>query len=318
MIPVSVKSSKSSIAWLINPRAANSKWLRRKRLRKVLKNIVPGDLHAAHGDANGFREKAKNACADHDTIVAMGGDGTIADALQGILEAGSGQKVLFGVVPFGSGNAFRKSFGISKNPRLAIRALSRGVARPIDLLEIEGRYAAFASIGATARVTGEKLENSVAGIWGHVLAGRRLFGTPRGAKEIELFDGFDEHGPFEHKTIPSNFFDCVVTKTSYFGYSWHIAPRARVDDGYLDITLFEFSAIRYVLRFPLIYFGLYPKKRRHFKARRIVVSGEALPIQFNGEFLGHRDHVDIRVVPKAIRMICPPGRRGSRKFVDAG
>lgn len=315
MTPNKTRISKSRTAWLINPRAANSKWLRRKRLRSYLESVLPGDLEDAHGGATGFREKARRACEDHGTIVAMGGDGTIADALQGIFEAGREKDILFGVVPFGSGNAFRKSFGIPKNPRWAIRLLARGVPRPIDLLEIEGRYAAFASIGATARVTGEKLGNRVAGIWGHILAGRRLFDTPRSAKEIELFDGSDEHGPFEKKTIPSNFLDCVVTKTNYFGYSWHIAPRARVDDGYLDVTLFEFSPVRYFLRLPLIYFGLYPKRRRHFKARRVVITGKELPVQFNGEFLGHRERIEIRVVPKAIRMICPPGKRGSRKFV---
>jgi diacylglycerol kinase (ATP) len=249
--------------------------------------------------------------------VAMGGDGTIADTLQGIFEAGRDKEILFGVIPFGSGNAFRKSFGIPKNPCRAIDRLAGGIPRTIDLMDIEGRYAAFASVGATARVTGEKLQHDVEGIWGHALAARRLFGSRREEKEIELLDGRDRSGPFERKMLYSRFFDCVVAKTNYFGYSWRIAPRARVDDGYLDVTLYELGPVKYILLFPLIYIGLYPGRRSHYKARKVVIKGKDMPIQYNGEFLGNRDRVEFRVLPKAIQIICPPGRKGRKRFVQS-
>ncbi len=309
-------TSPARISCLINPLAANSKWLRRKKLRAYLQKKLPGEIHDVSGDMRTTVERAKKASFDSEVIVAIGGDGTVADTLQGIFEAGRDKNVVFGVIPFGSGNAFRKSFGIPKNPRRAIDRLASGVPRTIDLMEIEGRYAAFASVGATARVTGEKLQRDIGGLWGHVLAARRLFGSQRNEKEIELFDGLDMSGPFTHKTVRSRFFDCVVAKTNYFGYSWRIAPRARVDDGFLDVTLFELGPIKYILLFPMIYFGLYPGRRRHFKARKVVIKGRGLPIQYNGEFLGNRDSVGFRVLPKAIRIVCPPGKRGRRKFVN--
>jgi diacylglycerol kinase family enzyme len=304
------------IACLINPRAANSKWLRKKKLRAYLEKKLPGEIHDVFGDTRTTVERAKKASHESEVIVAMGGDGTIADTLQGIFEAGKNRDVLFGVIPFGSGNAFRKSFGIPKNPRRAIDGLAAGVPRTIDLLEVEGRYAAFASVGATARVTGEKLQNTVEGLWGHVRAGRRLFDSPTDEKEIELYDGTDGYGPFEHKIVRSRFFDCIVTKTNYFGYSWHVAPKARVDDGYLDVTLFELGPIKYVVLFPLIYAGLFQRRQRHFKAKRVVINGKDLPIQFNGEYLGSRDRVEFRILAKAIKLICPPGKRGRKKFVS--
>jgi diacylglycerol kinase (ATP) len=308
------ETKRTRVACLINPRAANSKWLRRKMLRAYLQKKLPGEIHDVFGDTRTTVERAKKACLESDVIVAMGGDGTIADALQGIFEAGKAKDVLFGVIPFGSGNAFRKSFGIPKNPRRAIDRLAAGIPRPIDLLEVEGRHAAFASVGATARVTGEKLRHSVEGVWGHVLAGRRLFDSGTGEKEIELYGGTDRHGAFEHKTVRSKFFDCVVTKTNYFGYSWYVAPKARVDDGYLDVTLFELGPVKYTLLFPLIYLGLYQRRLRHFKAKRVVIKGRDLPIQYNGEFLGFRDSIEFRILPKAIKILCPPGRRGRKKF----
>jgi len=304
-------------ACLINPRAANSKWMRRKFLRAYLQKKLPGEIYDGLGDMKTTMERAVIACKNSDVIVAMGGDGTIADTLQGIFEAGKQNDVLFGVIPFGSGNAFRKSFAISKNPLRAIDHLAEGVPRPIDLMEVEGRIAAFASVGATARVTGEKLRGPIEGVWGHLLAARHLFGTARDGKTLELYEGFDRSGPFEAKTMTSNFFDCIVAKTNYFGYSWKIAPRAVVDDGYLDITLFELGPLKFAFLFPLIYFGLYQRRMRHFKAKRVVIRGHNLPIQFNGEFLGDRDRVQFRVLPRAIRMVCPPTRRAGKGFQKA-
>jgi diacylglycerol kinase family enzyme len=302
------------VACLINPRAANSKWMRRKFLRSYLQKKLPGDVYDGLGDHRTTIEKSVTACGDSEVIVAMGGDGTIADTLQGIFEAGKQNDVQFGVIPFGSGNAFRKTFAIPKNPLRAIDRLAEGVPRPIDLMEVEGRVAAFASVGATARVTGEKLEGRVEGIWGHFLAGRRIFGTKVDAKTIELYDGIDAGGPFPEKTLTSSFFDCVIAKTNYFGYSWNIAPEAVVDDGFLDVTLFEMGALKYAFLFPLIYLGIYQRSQRHFKAKRVVIRGRDLPVQFNGEFLGDRDLVEFRVLPLAIRMVCPPTRRAGKRF----
>jgi diacylglycerol kinase (ATP) len=301
-------------ACLVNPRAANSKWMRRKFLRAYLQKKLPGDVYDAFGDVTTTIEKAVQACGRADVIVAMGGDGTVADTLQGIFTAGKQDEVLFGVIPFGSGNAFRKTFNIPKNPLRAIDSLAEGTARPIDLMEVEGRVAAFSSVGATARVTEEKLSGKIQGLWGHLLAGRRLFDTPTEEKTVELFDGRDESGPFASKTVASHFFDCIVNKTNHFGYAWNIAPRAVVDDGYLDVTLFEITPLKYAVVFPLIYFGLYQRRFRHFKAKRVVISGRDLPIQFNGEVLGFRDRIEYRVLPRAIRMVVPPTRRAHKSF----
>jgi diacylglycerol kinase (ATP) len=301
-------------ACLVNPRAANSRWMRRKFLRAYLQKRLPGDIYDDLGDVRTTIEKAALASERADVVVAMGGDGTIADTLQGLFAAGRQNDVLFGVIPFGSGNAFRKTFDISLNPLRAIDHLAEGVPRPIDLMEVEGRIAAFSSIGATALVTGEKLEGKIQGFWGHVLAGRRLFATERDEKTIDLFDGCDGSGPFAHKAVTSRFFDCLVTKTNYFGYNWYIAPQAVVDDGYLDVTLFEMGPVWYSVVFPLIFFGLYQRRLRHFKAKRIVVRGRNMPMQFNGEFIGNRDRLEYRILPRAVRLVIPPTRRAGKHF----
>ena len=78
--------------------------------------------------------------------------------------------------------------------------------------------------------------------------------------------------------------------------------------------MFEIGPLKYAFFFPLIYLGLYQRRFRHFKAKKVVISGRDLPIQFNGEFLGDRDRIEFRVLPLAIRMVIPPTRRAARRF----
>jgi diacylglycerol kinase family enzyme len=124
--------------------------------------------------------------------------------------------------------------------------------------------------------------------------------------EIELCDGLDDKGAaFDRKLLKLKVFDCVVNKTNHFGYSWVVAPKARIDDGYLDVTIFDIRAYNYLINFPLIYFGAYQRLLKHFKARRVVIRGEMLHAQYNGEILPPRRELELKVLPKALSVIRP-------------
>jgi diacylglycerol kinase (ATP) len=289
--------------FLVNPRAANGRWVRNKILRRALEKRLSGRCYDLCGDRTNTVDLARRSCEDSRMIVAVGGDGTIADVLQGIFESGRADKVVFGIIPFGSGNAFRKTYGIPKSLGKAAKILARGAVVRSDIIEVGGRYAGFASVGATAGVTLEKLQHPVQGLLGHLLATWRLFRTPVEEKIVELFDGLDDRGDaFSRKTIRTRFFDCIVAKTNFFGYSWRVAPLADAGDGYLDVTLWEMGPVGFLIAFPLLYLGLLQRTQRHFKAKKVVIRGKALPVQYNGEVLGELDEVTFRVLPKALRI----------------
>lgn len=300
------KSSAPKISCLINPLAARDRWQRRGKIRRYLQKNLPGKVIDIKGRKEDTIETAKEQSLKDKIIVAVGGDGTVADVIQGIIESGNKNDILLGVIPIGSGNAFRKSFRIPKETKKAIKILSEGQTKVIDLIDIEGRMAGFASIGATARVTQEKLEHNIQGLFGHLLASRIMFTLPKKEQEIELFDGIDSHGKhFDRKTLKLRLFDCVIGKTNYFGYSWKIAPQARIDDGFLDITFFEISGWKYLMFFSLIYFGLFQKTQKHFKAKKMIIKGKDLSVQYNGEFLGVKDRIEVKVLPRALKIISP-------------
>ena len=310
-----IKTCPEGMVCLINPKAANSKWMRRKRLRRHLEETLQGEIIGPSGDSSTTVAMTREACRRSRIVVATGGDGTIADVLQGIFESGRAAETVLGIIPFGSGNAFRKSFGIPKNTFKALSILSEGIPRPVDVMQVENKYAGFASVGATAAITIDKIRKKIPGFWGHVLAIGRLISFPRDEKTIDLYDGVDPDGrPFAHKTVTSNFFDCIVAKTNYFGYSWKAAPKARLDDGLLDITLIETGVFKYGLAFPFIFLGWFQKTQRNFKARKVVIRGKGLPVQYNGEILGRRDAVTFEVRPAALKVLCPDTPEGRKYF----
>jgi len=294
------------IALIINPSSAQNKWLRSRQLQQYFHKKFPGRIYDQARNKADMIDLARKLSLENDVIVGLGGDGTLADIMQGIFEAGREKDVVMGIVPLGSGNALRKSLLIPKQVKKAVRILVKGKPKPIDLINVDGRVANFVSIGATGKITQKKSQLRIPGLIGHLLAARVVFTHPREEMEIELYDGLDDkRRSFEKKTLNLKLFDCVVNKTNHFGYSWTVSPKAKIDDGYLDITLFDIRAYSYVLYFPLIYLGHYQKILKHFKAKRIVLRGKNLQIQYNGEALETRDEIELKVMPKALRIISP-------------
>ena len=303
------------ISCIINPASANRKWKKRKKLRRYLKENLPAQIIDSYGDKAHTIKKTRELCLTQEIIVAAGGDGTVADVIQGIVEAKRNKDILFGIIPLGSGNAFRKSLHIPKNTRKAVTILNKGEIKEIDMIKINGKVASFASIGATAKATQMKLLNRVPGLFGHIWAAKIFFTLPKKEQEIELYDGTDDRGKrFDKKNIKLNVFDCVIGNTKHFGYSWRMAPKAQEDDGYLDITLFEINGIQYLFLFPFIYLGLLQRTQKHFKAKHMIVRGNELPVQYNGEFLGIKDEIELKILPRALKIIIPEKQKRMRNL----
>lgn len=293
-------------ALIVNPRSAKEKWRRNPKLRHYMHRRFPGRVYDQARDKAGMIEIAEKLSLENDVLVVLGGDGTLADIMQGIFNSGRQNEVIMGLVPLGSGNAVRRSLQIPKQVKKAIKILRTGEPRPIDVIDIGGRIANLVSIGATAKATHKKTRSKIPGLLGHLLASRILFTHPREEMDVDLFDGKDDKGRhFDQKSLHLKLFDCIVNKINYFGYNWAISPKARIDDGFLDVTFFDIRAYSYVLYFPLIYLGHYQKILKHYKVKRMIIRGKDLHIQYNGEIMPTRDEIELKVLPRALRVIGP-------------
>lgn len=88
------------------------------------------------GDAENYAHKA--AEEDFDTVIAMGGDGTMHEVVNGLRK--NDQSTALGIVPLGTVNNFAKALGIPNDPLEAIEVFSDAQIVPIDTGRINDTY----------------------------------------------------------------------------------------------------------------------------------------------------------------------------------
>lgn len=255
-------------------------------------------------------------------VIACGGDGTISEVANGILEAGTEAEL--GILPSGTGGDFRRTIEIPARPRDAARILRRGQTRLIDVGRVtfinsagveDSRYfLGVASFGMSAAVIERVKENeaewlpSSAPKW---LSGRIAFGTSMlrtamqspATKVVVQLD--DEHE--RHLTV-ANF---CVANARYFGGGMKIAPEARLMDGWFDVVSIGDLGTRKILtNAPRVYLGSHLSLDRvdHTLAKRVVArpvaKGDEISIEVDGELPGHLP-ATFRIIPAALRVRCP-------------
>jgi len=83
-------------------------------------------------------ELARQAALDgYELVVAVGGDGTIHEVINGVMQVPPEQRPRVGIVPMGSGNDFAHGVGMKDNHAEALRQIFSGSPKPIDLAVVE-------------------------------------------------------------------------------------------------------------------------------------------------------------------------------------
>lgn len=73
------------------------------------------------GDATEFARQA--AQEGYDLVIAAGGDGTVHEVVNGLMQFPAKQRPVLGVLPMGSGNDFSHAIGIDANPEIALKQM---------------------------------------------------------------------------------------------------------------------------------------------------------------------------------------------------
>lgn len=83
-------------------------------------------------------ELARQAAEEgYELIVAVGGDGTVHEVINGLMQVPPDRRPRLGVVPMGSGNDFAHSIGMDSRPAYALRQVLSGQPRPVDVGKVE-------------------------------------------------------------------------------------------------------------------------------------------------------------------------------------
>jgi diacylglycerol kinase (ATP) len=251
--------------------------------------------------------------AGYTRILALGGDGTFQQLANAI---GTGQNVVLGVLPAGGGNDLAQALGLPLDPVLAAKLLLDGEVRFLDAARVrtsDGNERLYLGGG------GVGLDAAAAQFAGGVY--RNLRGRPRYLLSmIRALIGFHTlriHASIESEENNEWQADALVVgvlNTPSYGAGLRLAPQAKLDDGMLDLVLVENLSLLQILRVlpRLIAHGeLRTDRVRRQTIRRVRIETKT-PAKFHGdgEILGWTP-VEIEVVPRAIRMLCP--RNGVRK-----
>ena len=119
---------------IVNPRSGRglteSRWA---RVRGALTDGL-GELDSAFtaGPRDACAVARREAEAGRRLIVALGGDGTISEVANGILDAGAGATTELGIIPRGTGGDFRRTLDLPHDVAEAARRIREGQARPLD------------------------------------------------------------------------------------------------------------------------------------------------------------------------------------------
>ncbi len=286
---------------ILNPRAG----LRARRAREALERSHPlwGRVEVCETDSPGHAcDLAREAAqAGADAVLAVGGDGTANEVAQGLLHT----PTALGLVPVGSGNGLARTLGIPLSPARALRALTDAVPRAMDVGFVNGRpFLNLAGAGLDAEVGAEfhshGRHGGRRGLWTYVRL-TLLRALSYEARRFRLEAG---SVAFDGPAIIVAF----VNGRQYGGGAV-LTPRARLDDGLLDVVVFEKASFPEIaLQVPRLFLGRIERFRRyrHFQTASATLTAPA-------PFLHHRDgepepnarRLEVSVDRKALRILAP-------------
>lgn len=261
------------------------------------------------GDAIDLAHRALDD--DYDTIVAVGGDGTSHEVVNGMMAQTNGAPVgVLGCIPAGSGNDFAVMNGTPKDLSAACRQIVQGRTQLVDVgqVTIDGRITRY-------------FDNAVGiGFDGLVSMETRRYKRLRGMAlyiPVVLKTVFISMRPprvrieYDGQIIEQTTLMTVICNGRREGGSFLVAPQARSDDGLFDLVITENMPKLQILGFiPRFMAGSHVGDRRVQikQAREIVVtSDDPLVYHVDGEILSTDAHrIEVRMLPGHLRMIAPP------------
>lgn len=247
-------------------------------------------------------------------IVAVGGDGTIHEVINGMMLAGGALPPL-GIVSSGSGEGFALSASLPRSIEEQVALLRSGGTRRVDLGMItacgdagESRSRYFANeaqvgIGAAVVAGTRRWRKRAGGLLGYGVATlAEVFRSPDRMLRLTI-DG--------EATEPESILGLSVGNGERTGGGMSLTPGARIDDGRLDLLVIRGQRVAERLRsFPRIYTGAHAGARgftlRTFTAME-VRSDDGVPVAADGELIGVLP-ASFRTVPGVFTMILPAAK----------
>ena len=269
---------------------------------------VPYKARFTGGALNATALSYKSAAEGYRNFIAVGGDGTIHDVLNGIGEyVASAQGVSFSdftlaVIPVGSGNDWVKSVGIPRDIQVAVKLIASGARRKQDVVKVSvldasDRDADPVTVSYMANIAGVGLDARVCEI-----VNRKKEQGKRGKKLYvsALLYCIRHRVPVRASVVcdgveifNGKYLSIAFGTGKYSGGGMRQTPLAVIDDGLTDVTVIpDIPLLTIAKEAPKLFTGTFHKVDvlTQARCRKVTVipskEADAEPVEVDGEVIG--------------------------------
>lgn len=231
-------------------------------------------------------------------VVAVGGDGTMNEVAKALVNL----PAALALVPCGSGNGLARHLGVPLQPDDALELVADGAPRVIDSGVVNGLpFFNSMGLGFEAEIATRFAKVTRRGPGGYVLTGTRCYFGHRPERCVILHSG---------ARLEADIFTLGVFNTDQYGNDARIAPRAKSDDGKLDLVAVPPTSLwRGCIHMWRLSTGSIERSTEIFRAQdsRFVIE-RAAPgwIHVDGEPRETGRELEVTVRPASLRVIAPP------------
>jgi YegS/Rv2252/BmrU family lipid kinase len=278
----------------------------RGRVGKILPQIQ--NLFAQHGlehhvaltrEPGHAVELAREAANQgFETVVGVGGDGTMNEVLNGIM----GTEAKMGFIPAGTGNDFARTLGIPLNLEKAARVFKTGKTTAMDIgQDCQGYFSIILGLGFPSDVMH------------HVNTTKNMFRGPA-AIFVSILQVVNKLRPYpvhiitDDEDFSATVMGIFILNTRFTGGGLQIAPQAKYDDGLLDVVVMhEMKKTNFLMTLPKAYQGKHLSNPACQLLRTTsikVQTAEPMRKLFDGNVFGESP-VDAKLLPAALQVWIP-------------
>ena len=273
---------------------------RQKRIETLLKENLNHDLfdyqvrytEYIHHGTDIAREAADKG---YQSVVAVGGDGSVNDVVNGIKDT----DVRLGIIPCGSGNGLARSLKIPLQPWLAIRVLNQQYEQTIDSIVINDQY-------VCANAAGCGYDAYIARLMQAAKTRGLAADTNLILREYDRYKCSDYHLVINGRDYYRNAWFIAVANSQQFGYNLAVAPKAKLDDGLIDISIIDKVPIDHVPITAPLAFTNHLDLSQHvemFRTPEVLIEGNADRwVNIDGEGINVGTTVHFVNHPKSVKI----------------
>lgn len=288
------------ILFIINPVAGSGRALNyREKITDYLNGTdIKYEIVLTESSGHATEIVKATAFEDFDTVVAVGGDGTVKEVAKGL----AFRDVRLGIMPAGTGNDAVKSLNISRNFEESMYSIIYGEEKLVDIgIAGENIFLNVLSVGFDAEVVKytDMVKKHIKGKFAYYLGLIMAF-TRYKNKELEIYA---EEGRYKGGVLLA-----AVGNGNYYGGGFNILPLAEMNDGLLDVCIGnDMSKISIIRIFIELLKGVHLENREkvvYFRTKSVTIKPkDYIELNIDGEISLLKEELNVIIKKDALKII---------------